>query len=437
MSIMQIISDLARTLIEEHPIDTARILARLSPTEAWATLLLIEEHFRVEIVESFPPEFAAKVLKIAGLKASLELIREIPSEITTDIFEHLSEDFKAKILDQLPNLHSEEIESLAEYEEDTAGSIMSPDFVALRNKAKVSDALTRLRRLGLVNQPVNYVYVVDEEEKLKGVLVMRDLVLAPLNKLLEDVMLSELIKVYTDDKLDYVIDKLVEERLLALPVVDHSEKLKGVVEATDLVKDLQEEGFEDAQKMFGAGSDEHASSSPIYTIRRRLPWLQVNLITAFLAATVVGIFESMIAQMTILAAFLPVVAGQGGNAGAQALAVMLRALALEEVDPRKPMRVLLKESLVGFINGMAVGLSAGLIAAIFTGNLALGLVIFLAMMVNLIVAGISGAAIPMLMQRLGQDPAQSSNIILTTITDVIGFAAFLGFAVLARPWLIS
>ena len=434
---MQIVSDLARTLIEEHPIDTARVLARLSPIEAWATLLLIAEPFRVEIVESFPPEFAAKVLKLAGVKASLQLVREMPSEVTTDIFEHLSQGFKSKILAQLPNLHSEEIEALAEYDEDTAGSVMSPEFVALRDKARVSDALTRLRRLGLVGQPVNYVYVVDEEEKLKGVLVMRDLVLAPLSRLLEDVMLSELIKVYTDDKLDYVVDKLIEERLLALPVVDNSQRLKGVIEATDLVKDLQEEGFEDAQKMFGAGSDEHAGSSPLYTIRRRLPWLEVNLITAFLAALVVSFFDSMITQMTILAAFLPVVAGQGGNAGAQALAVMLRALALEEVDPRKPRRSLLKEGLVGLVNGVVVGLSAGLIAIIFTQNLALGLVIFLAMMVNLIIAGVAGAAIPVLMQRLGQDPAQSSNIILTTITDVIGFTSFLGFAVLARPWLIG
>ncbi len=434
---MQIVSDLAQTLIEEHPIDTARVLARLSPVEAWATLLLIAEPFRIEIVESFPPEFAAKVLKIAGLKESLQLIREIPSEVATDIFEHLSKGFKAKILARLPNLHSEEIEALAEYDEDTAGSIMSPDFVALRNTARVSDALTRLRRLGIIGQAVNYVYVVDGEEKLKGVLVMRDLVLAPLNTLLENVMLSEPIKVYTDDELDHVADKLIEEKLLALPVVDHNEKLKGVIEATDLVKDLQEEGFEDAQKMFGAGSDEHASSSPLYTIRRRLPWLEVNLITAFLAAAVIGFFDSIIAQMTILAAFLPVVAGQGGNAGAQALAVMLRALALEEIDPRKPRRVILKESLVGFINGIAVGLTAGLIAAIFTQNLVLGIVIFLAMMVNLIIAGIAGAAIPMFMQRIGQDPAQSSNIILTTITDVIGFAAFLGFAVLARSWLIT
>lgn len=434
---MQIISDLARTLIEEHPIDTARVLARLTPLEAWATLLLIAEPYRVEIVESFPPEFAAKVLKLAGLKHSLQLIKEIPSEFTTDIFEYLPEKFKTEILAQLPNLRSEKIEALAEYNEDTAGSIMSPEFVALREEATVTDALTRLRRLGIVSKTVNYVYVIDNDEKLKGVLVMRDLVLAPLNTLLKNIMLSELIKVSTDDKLDFIVDKLIEERLLALPVVDNNDRLKGVIEATDLVKDLQEEGFEDAQKMFGAGSDEHASSSPLYTIRRRLPWLEVNLITAFLAAMVIGFFDNIIAQMTILAAFLPVVAGQGGNAGAQSLAVMLRALALEEIDPRKPKRVLLKEGLVGFVNGIMVGISAGIIAILFTQNLALGLVIFLAMMVNLIIAGVAGAAIPMLMQRLGQDPAQSSNIILTTVTDIVGFVAFLGFAVLAKSWLIS
>ncbi|MDZ7704962.1 MAG: magnesium transporter [Trueperaceae bacterium] len=230
---------------------------------------------------------------------------------------------------------------------------------------------------------------------------------------------------------------LRERQLLAVPVVDDSERVQGVVLATQLVSELQEEGFEDAQKMFGAGSDEHASSTPFFAIRKRLPWLNVNLVTAFLAAATVGAFEGVIAQITILAAFLPVVAGQGGNAGAQALAVMLRSLAFEEVDIGKPRRVLSKEAFVGLVNGLQTGLVAGVAAALFSGNVALGLVIFAAMTVNLVVAGVAGAAIPLVMERLGQDPAQSSNIILTTITDVFGFASFLGLAVLARDYLIA
>ncbi len=432
---MQFVSDLAQTLIEEHPIDTARVLERLSPIEAWAALVLVEEPYRPEIVESFSPEFAARVLTLAGLESTLRLVREMPSEVSTDIFECLPKDFERQLLNELPNLHSEELEELLEYPEDTAGSVMSPDFVALNETATVNDALTRLRRLSSVGQNVNYVYVIDKASHLKGVLVMRDLVLASGSTPLSEVMLTNLIKVYTDDELDDVADTLIEKKLLAVPVVNDAEQIKGIIVATQLVKDLQEEGFEDAQKMFGAGSDEHASSGVGYTIRQRLPWLQVNLLTAFAAAAVVGAFDGIIAQYTILAAFLPVVAGQGGNAGAQALAVMLRAIALGEIDVRKPRRVLVKEAMVGLLNGIVVGITAGLVAGFFGDNVALGLVVALAMIINLLIAGIAGATIPMVMERLGQDPAQSSNIILTTVTDIIGFAAFLGLAVFAMPWL--
>ena len=250
-------------------------------------------------------------------------------------------------------------------------------------------------------------------------------------------MVPDVLRVYADDPLDEVRDALLERNLLSVPVVDDREHLRGVILATQLVSELQEEGFEDAQKMFGAGSDEHASSSAGFSIRKRLPWMQVNLLTAFLAAAVVGAFDGIIAQLTILAAFLPVVAGQGGNAGAQAQAVMLRSLALEDVDIGRSRKVLLKEGIVGAVNGAATGVVAGLAASLFSGNVALGVVVASAMTVNLLVAGVAGAGIPIIMERLGQDPAQSSNIILTTVTDVLGFASFLGFAVLARPWLLG
>jgi magnesium transporter len=162
----------------------------------------------------------------------------------------------------------------------------------------------------------------------------------------------------------------------------------------------------------------------------------VNLGTAFLASLVVALFDDVIAQITVLATFMPIVAGQGGNSGAQALAVTLRSLALGEIDPKEPRRVLVKEATVGLVNGIMMGLLAGAIATVITGKPALGIVIFLAMITNLIAAGISGAGIPILMQRFGQDPAQSSNILLTTVTDCIGYAAFLGMAAVAAVWLV-
>ena len=432
-----IIHDLARALVETHPLEAARILERLEPREVVDELSGFESELRAPVLEWFSPDFAARVLQELPPEEAAQIVRELPSEDTNDIFEYLPERERQALLDRLPSAHAEELEELAEYEEDTAGSIMSREYVALREGATVADALTRLRRLALVGRDVNYVYVVDEVRVLKGVLLMRDLVLnLPLTPLAQ-VMVTEVLHVYADDPLDEVRDTLLERNLLSVPVTDEHERLRGVILATQLVSELQEEGFEDAQKMFGAGSDEHASSSAGFSIRKRLPWMQVNLATAFLAAAVVGAFDGIIAQITILAAFLPVVAGQGGNAGAQAQAVMLRSLALEDVDIGRSRKVLLKEGVVGAVNGAATGVVAGAAASLFSGKVALGVVVAAAMTVNLLVAGIAGAGIPLVMERLGQDPAQSSNIILTTVTDVLGFVSFLGFAVLARPWLVG
>ena len=428
--------DLARELIEAHPLETARIFERLEPGEAWEALNALEEPLRAPIIEGFNPDYAARVLLEPDLTTAVAIVHELPSEISADLLPYLPENFQRDLLEALPNLHSEEIEALADYREDSAGSVMSPEFVSLREAATVGDALTRLRRLALVGRNVNYVYVVDEETRLTGVLVLRDLILTPPTTPLRDIMIGNVIRVYTDDEIDTVADLLLERSLLSVPVVDDGERLKGVVFATQLVSELQEEGFEDAQKMFGAGSDEHASSPPRFAISKRLPWLTINLATAFLAAAVVGAFDGIISQLTILAAFLPVVAGQGGNAGAQALAVTLRSLALDELDARRPRKIIVKEALVGFVNGVATGLLAGTAAAIFSGNVALGGVIAVAMVLTLVMAGVAGAAIPVVMERFGQDPAQSSNIILTTVTDIVGFASFLGLAVAASGLLL-
>jgi magnesium transporter len=432
----EITAALARELVESHPLDAARLLERLEPLEAWEALRLFDETLRPAIIEGFNSDYAARVLLEAPTEDSTAIVKVLPSEVTADLLEYFPEEDRQKLLGELSDLHAEEIEELSDYEEDTAGSVMSPEFVSLREGATVADAMTRLRRMALIGQSVNYVYVLNDNSQLTGVLMMRDLVLSPSYKLLKDIMVKNVLRVYTSSPLSDVADMLMERRLLAAPVVDDNERLKGVVSATQLVSELQEEGFEDAQKMFGAGEDESASSTALFSIRKRLPWLGVNLLTAFLAGAVVGAFDHVLAQMTFLAAFLPIVAGQGGNSGAQALAVTLRSLALGEMDVRKPSRVIIKELLVGLSNGVLIGVLAGIVATIISGKVVLGVVILLAMIINLVMAAISGSMIPIVMQRLGQDPAQSSNILLTTVTDCVGYGVFLLLALLAQPWLM-
>jgi len=228
---------------------------------------------------------------------------------------------------------------------------------------------------------------------------------------------------------------LDEQKLLSLPVVDFEGKLLGIIRYDALVSAAKQDATEDVQAMFGAGRDEQALSKVSFAIRKRLPWLEINLATAFLAAAVVGLFEETIARITVLAVFLPVVAGQSGNTGSQALAVTMRGLALREIRTRHWFRVARKEILVGFFNGCAVALTTSLIVFFWANSVGLALVIAVAMVISMAVAGLSGAVIPILLKAVGQDPAQSSSIILTTVTDVVGFFAFLGIATMLSSML--
>jgi magnesium transporter len=229
---------------------------------------------------------------------------------------------------------------------------------------------------------------------------------------------------------DEMVELLTQHVLSSLPVVDDEGHLVGVVRYEQLVTAAQENASVDLQTMFGASRDEKALSKPLFAVKKRLPWLQINLLTAFLAAAVVGLFEETIATYTALAILLPVVAGQSGNTGAQALAVVIRGLALREISSAHWRRVVLKETMVAALNGVAVALSTALAVYIWSRSFGLTLVIGIAMVMSMAIAGTAGAGIPLLLNKLGQDPAQSSSIILTTVTDVAGFFSFLGIATL-------
>ena len=214
----------------------------------------------------------------------------------------------------------------------------------------------------------------------------------------------------------------------SLPVVDFDGRILGVLRQEEMITAAQQVATEDIVSMVGAGKDERALSPPLFAVRKRLPWLEVNLLTAFLAAAVVGIFEGTIARYTALAVLLPVVAGQSGNTGAQALAVTMRGLALREIRLRQWLRVTWKELLVGALNGVAVAVTTAAAVFVWSRSTGLALVIGVSMVISMTAAGFAGAIIPLMLTRLRQDPAQSSSIILTTITDVVGFFSFLGIA---------
>ena len=245
-----------------------------------------------------------------------------------------------------------------------------------------------------------------------------------------------LIAAVTDlDPREDVVKILQHQPITELPVVNHSGRFVGVIRQAALVSAIESETTVDIQTMVGASRDERALSGPAFAIRKRLPWLQVNLLTAFLAAAVVGLFESTIAKFTALAVLLPVVAGQSGNAGLQALAVTMRGLVLREISPRQWPRMVWKEASVGLANGLAIAATTAVGVWFWSGSIGLVAVITSAMVTSMVIAGVSGALVPIMLRRFGQDPAQSSSIVLTTITDVVGFFSFLGIATLLSSML--
>jgi magnesium transporter len=297
----------------------------------------------------------------------------------------------------------------------------------------VAEAIERLRQIR--RHGLRELFVVDDDGRLAGRVEIQDLALAAPELPLTDITRGVAAFAGDLDPREEVVETLQSHPITALPVVNVGGRFIGVIRQAELVAAIEEESSLDIQTMVGASPDERALSPPSFAVRKRLPWLQINLLTAFLAAAVVGLFEGVIAQFTALAVLLPVVAGQSGNAGAQALAVTMRGLVLREISLRHWPSVVGKEALTGLVNGLAVAATCGLGVYVWSRSVALVGVITLAMVISMLAAGLAGALVPMLLRRIGQDPATASSIILTTVTDVVGFFSFLGIATLFTPLL--
>jgi magnesium transporter len=302
-----------------------------------------------------------------------------------------------------------------------------------RAEMTVEHALDRLRESRL--RGLQSVFLVDDENALSGRVDVHDIATADPGQSLRELARPIAVAVNPFSPRDEVVELLERYRLPNIPVINLDGKLVGVVRYSTLVQALEQVASASIQTMVGASKDERALSKASFAVRKRLPWLQINLLTAFLAAAVVGLFENTIAQFTALAVLLPVVAGQSGNSGAQALAVTMRGLALREITVRQWLPVTVKEVAVGFTNGVAVAITCGIGVYIWSGSLGLVLVIALSMVLAMVAAGFAGAIVPIVLKRLGQDPAQSSSIVLTTVTDVAGFFSFLGIATLLASML--
>ncbi len=427
---------LVRTLFERDPGAAANTLESMEEAEAVMILEEIPAALTAEAFSHLHAIHAALIIREISLDVAKEIFERLDTKHAFAILTNLSTEKRKEILDQLTQELKTKLQELLAYPEDSAGRIMTSEFVAFHKDTRVKDAVARIRSLARKNAPINYNYVVDDGSQLMGVLNMRDLLLNHEDVRLQDLMRTDIFAVDAFMDREEVANELAERRYLAVPVVDSERRLLGVVKSEQIIEHVQEEATEDILRMAGAGVDERPFSPLHFSIRMRLPWLYFNLLTAFAAASVVALFESLIARITILAVFLPVVAGQGGNAGAQTLAVVIRGLVMRELPPERAWFMIRKEALLGIFNGVLVGGMTAIVVWLWNGNPYLGLVIGLAMVVTLLAAGVTGAAIPITMKLIGLDPAQSSSILITTVTDVVGFFSFLGFALLFQEHLL-
>lgn len=416
-----------------HPADAAELLAMLEPEIQAVLMVRLQPQDLAEVFEQMDVDDAVEAVQHLDEEALADVLDEMEPDMAADLLGELEPEEATAVLEQMDE--AEAVAPLLAYPEDTAGGIMNVAPPALRRYMTVAEAFAFLREHYQDADQIFHLYVLDRYGRLIGVVNLRALILADPQQTIEDVMRRDVISVNVETDQEEVAQIFARYDLLALPVVDHDDCLVGMVTVDDVVDVLEEEATEDIYHLAQVAPDATVFAPLKASLRSRLPWLYVNTVTAFLAALVVAFYEETIAAAAVLAIFMPIVANQGGNAGNQTMTIVVRSLALGEMDVQNAWRAVRYELLTGLVNGTALGLTVGAIAWLWQGSPILGLVVGLAMLGNVLVAAVAGVLVPTTLKRLNLDPALASSIFVTTATDVMGFGLFLGLATLALSWL--
>ena len=409
---------------ELHPADQAELLTELGLEHQQGLLRVLAPEESARILEQMEPEEAAQMFGEMGTAALSDILDEAPPDVAADILRQLPEERSREALAEMEE--GEEVTRLLKYADESAGGIMTPEYLSVRDDMTTSIALDRLRILEASAEDIGSILIVDQDGVLVGSLSIAHLALARPTALVRDIMDPDLVSVTVGTDQEECALLMERYDLKYLPVVDER-RLIGVILVEDLVDVLEEEATEDMYNMTGIGGERlfppfHSS------VRRRLPWLYVNLGTTILAALIISLFEDTIGKVVALAVFLPVVAGQGGIGGTQTLTLVIRSIALGDMPERRAFRLLVREILLGLLHGLLLGVVVGVLAFLWKGNAMLGVVLGVAMVGNMAVAGLAGAATPLMLRLFGLDPALGAAVVVTTVTDVVGFLLFLGIA---------
>jgi magnesium transporter len=430
-------ANLLNLLQKQHPADLAQIFSELPNKDREAAFSLLAERngrLAMESISELGPEAGAALLSTRSAEEIAKLAQEIPSDDAAALIDYLPEDLSLAVLDLMRPKESGVVENLLEYDEQTAGRIMNPHVFALNEDISVGEAITELQNNRDVEM-VFYLYVVDDRKHLVGVVSLRRLLLVSPETPLKRIMTADLVSARVDTDQEEVARQVAAYNLLAIPVVDEENKLVGIITVDDVIDVIKDEATEDIYRLAGVAGDDRAFTPAAESFRKRLPWLAINLATAFLAAAVVAMFEHEIDLFPVLAIFMPIVAGMGGNAGTQTLTVIVRGIALGELTWSNSRKALFKEAMVGLANGIALGAMAALVVWVTRGSPVLGAVLGMSMIINMFVAAAAGTLVPLGLRAANVDPALASSVFITTMTDVFGFFSFLGLAAVFAKYL--
>lgn len=421
-------AEIRRIILPLHPSDIAKIFAELKDVE------------KVSLFKVLPPETAPDVLlemdehSRESLLASIsdteliEVVEEMATDDAADVIAELPEEDAETVLEGIKKEEEVEIRKLLKYPKDTAGGIMQTELVAVQEDATIQETIEQVRAKSEEVPDIHNVFVTDAYGRLAGIVPLDKLILAKPHLSVKEIMNIHPVKVTVDTDQEDVAKVFHKYDAVNIAVIDGDEKLLGRITIDDVMDVIEEEIFEDFYKMAGLNTDERVLDPPSRSFKLRAPWLLLNLLTAFIAASVVKVFEGTIQTVVTLAVFMPIVAGMGGNAATQTITVVVRGIALGELELRHAKRVLLNQVAVGFANGILTGAVAVIMAHLFGISYAIGILLFLAMIANLMIAGFSGTVIPIILKWLKADPALSAAVFVTTCTDVGGFFSFLGLA---------
>lgn len=429
-------SELHEYIEQDKAIDIAIISEDLDDRELWKLCALLQDDDLAKVLEQASDEQRVRIAESIPNDDLIEVFGYMQKDDIADIIGDMKVGQRKALINQMMEDDRKVIRSLLKYPEDSAGGIMTTAYIALDEDLSVTEGMKRIRQIANKTEVIETIYIVNHSQQLVGVANLRTFLTAKRDTKIKEVMKVDPIYVHPEDDQEYAAKLVSKYDLNSLPVVNNRGSILGIITVDDVIDVIVQEYNEDILELGGVSSEENLNTTLLESIRLRLPWLLINLATAFLASLTVKAFEGTIAKVVALSATMTIVTGMGGNAGSQTQSILVRQLAQDDISLKKYTRAFVKEIVLGVINGAINGLITGVIVAFIYQNIYLGIIILIAMIGNLVVAGIFGFLVPVALKRLGADPAVASSIFLTTATDVLGFFIFLGLAQLFLPLLI-